>query len=113
MDLVVAQHAGQTKLFRNASGTPGVRVRLRGTKENPNAIGALVRLKLDTGFSMTREIHAGSGYWSQDSSTLVFGAPAPPQELEVRWPGGMKQVWPWPAGANDVEVSSAGGIKAR
>jgi len=111
VDLVVGQQAGPTKLFRNARGAQGVRVRLRGPKENPNAIGAVVRLKLDNGFTVTREIHAGGGYWSQDSSMLVFGAPAAPQELHVLWPGGKEQEWRWPAGAKAIEVSSDGGIK--
>jgi hypothetical protein len=35
-----------------------------------------------------REIHAGSGYWSQDSAVQIFGFREAPQELEVRWPNG-------------------------
>ena len=107
-DLVVAQHSGSTRLFRNVRAAPGVRVALRGPKENPDAVGALVRLQCGERFGPAREIHAGSGYWSQDSATLILAAPTSPSALQVRWPGGREQIWPWPAGARSVEVSAEG-----
>ncbi len=113
MDLAVGQQSGATKLFRNVGGKQGVRVKLHGTNQNPRAIGALVRLKLQNGFSATREIHLGGGYWSQDSSTLIFGTPAAPKELHVRWPGGKSQQWTWPEGVKSVEVWSDAGVKPR
>jgi len=112
VDLVVAQHNGRTRLFRNARGAPGVRVSLRGPQENPDAIGAYVRLKFGERFGPAREIHAGSGYWSQDSATVVMAAPAFPTALLVRWPGGLEQSWPWPAGVKSIEVSERG-VKTR
>lgn len=105
VDLVVAQNGAPARLFRNARGTAGVRVALRGPKENPAAVGAMVRLKFGDRFGPAREIHAGSGYWSQDSTTLVLAAPLAPTLLQVRWPGGMIQDWPWPTAAKSVEVS--------
>jgi hypothetical protein len=107
-DLVVAQHGGPTKLFRNARGATGVKVALRGAKENPRAIGATVRLKFDGRPGPAREIHAGCGYWSQDSATVILAAPAAPSALQVRWPGGKTQDWPWPVSVRSVEVSSEG-----
>jgi len=35
-----------------------------------------------------REIHAGSGYWSQDSAVLVFPPSPTVSEVKIRWPGG-------------------------
>ena len=74
VDLVVGQHNGPTRLFHNVRGAPGVRVRLQGSANNPEAVGARVRLRRDGRFGPAREVHAGSGYWSQDSSTLVLAA---------------------------------------
>src|SRR5262245_4544970 len=108
MDLTVAQHSGATKLFRNVRGAPGVRMRLQGMKENPSAVGAIVRLKFAQKFGPAREVHAGSGYWSQDSATVILAAPAAPSVLEVRWPGGIMQDWPWPVGVRSIEVSAEG-----
>ena len=109
VDLVVAQHSGTTRLFRNTAAAAGVQVNLRGTTANPHAVGATVRLQFDNGSRPAREIHSGGGYWSQDSAYLTLAAPAaPPRGLEVRWPGGKSQHWPWPAGATSVEVAQEG-----
>jgi len=64
VDLVVTQNSGETRLFRNVSAKPGLRVRLRGPPGNPLAIGASLRLENDSVQGPVREIHAGSGYWS-------------------------------------------------
>lgn len=112
VDLAVSQQQGPTKLFRNVGGMAGVRVTLRGGKDNPTAVGAVVRLKFAGRWGPAREIQAGSGYWSQDSATLVLASPSAPSGLQVRWPGGESQEWAWPAAAKSVEVSSEG-IKAR
>jgi hypothetical protein len=52
-----------------------------------------------------REIHAGGGYWSQDSAVQVFGTPEPPTALWIRWPGGATNQFPLPSGAREVSVS--------
>ena len=108
MDLVVAEHAGRTRLLRNQSGMPGVRVRLRGPKGNPDAVGAMVRLRYGDRVSRALEIHAGGGYWSQDSATLVWAASTFPSAVLVRWPGGQTQDWQWPSGIRSIEVSPTG-----
>jgi hypothetical protein len=59
VDLVVAQNAAQTKLYRNAGAKPGLRVRLKGPNDNPDGIGAVVRLLFGERFGPAREIHAG------------------------------------------------------
>jgi enediyne biosynthesis protein E4 len=87
-DLVVAQNGGETRLFRNASGKPGLTVRLRGPKGNPAGIGAQVRLRFADHDGPVRETHAGSGYWSQDALAPVLAMPSPATAVWVRWPGG-------------------------
>jgi hypothetical protein len=105
VDLAVAQHGGQTKLFQNVRANPGVRVVLHGSSENPRAIGAVLRLKCGDRVSPAHPVLLGSGYWSQDSTTVVMAAPASPSSLQIRWPGGTEQTLPWPEGRSSVEIS--------
>jgi hypothetical protein len=96
VDVAVAQNSAETKLYRNAGAKPGLRVRLAGPAGNADAVGAMLRLRSGAASGAVREIHAGSGYWSQDSAVQVLAMPDGPAKLWIRWPGGM--------GTNEVEV---------
>ncbi|MBN9690155.1 MAG: VCBS repeat-containing protein [Verrucomicrobia bacterium] len=104
VDLAVAQHGAETRLFRNALARPGIRVRLRGPEGNPQAVGASVRVVSSGNLGPRREVRAGSGYWSCDSAVLVLARPSGPGlvELEVRWPNGPTTRHP--VGAEQLEV---------
>jgi hypothetical protein len=106
-DLVVAQHGGETKLFRNDSAKPGLRVRLAGPPGNPPGLGAVARLVFGERKGPARELHGGGGWWSQDSAVMVLATPASPTALEVRWPGGKVTTHPVPAGAKEVTARMA------
>src|SRR6059058_4125237 len=73
VDLVVSQNGSETKLYHNVGGQAGLWVRLRGPASNPQAVGAQMRLSFGTRQGPIREVHAGSGYWSQDSAVQVLG----------------------------------------
>jgi hypothetical protein len=88
VDLAVTQNGAATKLFRNVGGKPGLRVRLKGPPGNVDGVGAQMRLFFGERAGPLREIHAGSGYWSQDSAVQVLATPEIPSEIQVRWPGG-------------------------
>jgi len=88
IDLVVTENGAATKLYQNTAAKPGLRVRLRGPPGNPTGIGATVRLMFGERLGPAREIHAGSGYWSQDSATQVLGTPEQPTKIQVHWPAG-------------------------
>ncbi|MGE3310576.1 MAG: FG-GAP-like repeat-containing protein [Limisphaerales bacterium] len=111
VDLVVTQNRGLTQLFRNTGARPGLRVRLKGTSNNPSAIGAVLRLEESDGrLGPAREIRAGSGYLSQDAPTQVLGSPGgigtepkQPVALHIRWPGGRAERVPIPPGTQFVE----------
>ena len=75
-------------LFRNQSARPGLRVRLEGPPSNRGGIGAQVALVYPDGRGPVREVHAGSGYWSEDALTLVLGIRGTPKAVWIRWPGG-------------------------
>ena len=110
VDLVVTQNGAATKLFQNVTAKPGLRVRLAGPPGNPTGAGAMMRLKFGPRLGPAREVHAGSGYWSQDSSIQVLGVPAPPTQLWIRWPGGSTTITDIPTGARAVTVDRKGAL---
>jgi len=107
VDLVVSQNGNQTKLLRNQTAKPGIRVRLKGPANNPGAIGAVIRPFIGDRAGPAREVRAGSGYLSQDSLVQVFGGGV--TKLEVRWPGGAKMESTVAVGAAGIELHSEGG----
>ncbi|MBX3733689.1 MAG: VCBS repeat-containing protein [Verrucomicrobiae bacterium] len=111
-DLVVTQNGAATRLFRNRGALPGLRVRLQGPPGNPSAVGAMLRLKSGDRLGAARELHAGSGHWSQDSTTVVMGPVAAGGELWVRWPGGRITTTRVPSGAVEIGVSTTGEVVA-
>jgi hypothetical protein len=110
VDLVVTQNGAATRLFENAGGRPGLRVRLKGPPGNPLGIGAQVRLAFRDRQGPVREIHGGGGYWSQDSPVAVLGGAAPPSHVRVLWPGGKTLTGEIPSGAREVQVGFDGVI---
>ena len=108
LDLVVSQNAAQTKLYRNIGAKPGLRVRLKGPPGNPQGVGAVLRLGNGDKLGPARELHAGSGYWSQDSAVQVLCAGFEPRQIQVRWPGGKTTTSEIPAGAREITVEPSG-----
>ncbi len=88
-DLVISQNGAQTRVVRNQAGRPGLRVRVQGPPGNPDGIGAVLRLKGASGLGPSVEVHAGSGYWSQDAVELILTPAESPTSVLVRWPGGQ------------------------
>ncbi len=110
-DLVVSQNAAETRLFRNQRARPGLRVRLKGPPGNPWGFGAQLRAGWGGKLGPVREVHGGSGYWSQDSVVQVLGGLEPPQHLWVRWPGGKTFTVEVPPGSKEIEVAIDGTIR--
>jgi hypothetical protein len=110
VDLAVTQNSGATKLYRNQSARPALRVRLKGPPGNPQAVGATLRLRWRTKLGPAREIHAGSGYASQDSAVQVMAGPGTPTGLVVRWPGGKVTESELPRAAKEIAVAHDGGV---
>ncbi|MBI2927877.1 MAG: VCBS repeat-containing protein [Verrucomicrobia bacterium] len=111
VDLVVTQNGAETKLYRNAGARPGLRVRLVGPAGNPNGVGAAMRLISGERTGPMREIHAGSGYWSEDSAVQVMGTAGATEKLWVRWPGGKTVTANIPPGAREVAVEIGGVVR--
>jgi len=108
VDLVVTQNGAETKLYHNRAARPGLRVKLKGPSGNANAIGAIMRLKFPERLGPAREIHAGSGYWSQDAATQVLSSPGPPTHLQITWPGGKMTTTALPPAATEIVVDQTG-----
>ena len=106
----MTQNGAETKLFHNVGAKPGLRVRLKGPSGNPHGIGAQLRLVSGQWQGPVREIHAGGGYWSQDSAVQVMSAHGPPTQLQVRWPGGKSVTAIVPPVAHELEVTTKGEV---
>jgi hypothetical protein len=109
VDLVITQNGAATQLYHNLNATPGLRVRLKGPAGNPQGIGAVLRCVGNEGMGPAREIHAGSGYWSQDSAIQIPTLAGAVRQIWLRWPGGQTNLVDVPSGAREVvaEMSSS------
>jgi len=112
LDLAVSQNGAATRLFENVGAKPGLRLKLKGPPGNPWGIGARIRLQSSQRMGPVRELHAGSGYWSQDSLVPVIGYATYPEKIEVMWPGGKSSIYLVPAGSLEVELDASGSIKS-
>jgi hypothetical protein len=93
LDLVVNNFNDRAFYFRNRFPKQNwIAFRLRGTKSNRDAIGALVTLHLGGG-QMVRQVHAAGGYLSQSSLMLHFGLGdrATIDWVDIRWPSGLRE----------------------
>lgn len=111
LDLVVAQHAGPTRLFLNRGAKPGLRLRLIGPPGNPDALGATARARTANGIGPSHELHAGSGYWSLDSAVCVITAEEPILSLILRFPWRAPIEVKAPSGAAELRIDSAGQVQ--
>ena len=91
-DLLVSRNNEPALAFRNR-GLPGrhsVRIVLQGHPGNPQAVGAQVTAEYADGTTLTGEVGAGSGSFSQSTAALFFGFTEinPLRRVHVRWPSG-------------------------
>ncbi len=108
VDLAVSQNGTETKLYRNATAQPGVRVRLVGAQGNRDAVGASLRVEVGGVLGPAQEIQCGAGYWSSDSAVRVFGNNLQAARLHVRWPGGARTTNEIPSGTREWVVEQGG-----
>ncbi|HLK32948.1 MAG TPA: tetratricopeptide repeat protein, partial [Terriglobales bacterium] len=92
--LLKNRNAPQMRMLHNVmpSLPPSISFRLRGTRSNRDAIGAVVTLHTESG-QQTRQLQAGSGFLSQHSKELFFGLGKAqgPLRASIRWPSGLVQ----------------------
>jgi tetratricopeptide (TPR) repeat protein/peroxiredoxin len=92
--LLKNRNAPQLRVLKNvmASLPPSISFRLRGTKSNRDAIGAVITIQTKQGLQ-TRSLQAGSGFLSQHSKEVFFGLGSftGPLTASIRWPSGLVQ----------------------
>ncbi len=94
----------QLRILKNVmeSLPPSIAFRLRGTKSNRDAIGAVITIETELGretrsaevrSQQVRSLQAGSGFLSQHSKEVFFGLGAAkgPIRASIRWPSGLVQ----------------------
>ena len=93
-DLLITTNQGPAYLYQTTQlgGNRWLRLRLRGTRSNRDAIGAVVRVHAPEGVQ-SRRVKSGSSYLSQSEMTLTFGMG--PHEtasrVVIEWPRGEVQ----------------------
>ena len=96
VDLLITNNGQSADLLRNDGGNQlnSLLIRLRGTKSNRDGIGTRLRLFLEKKIQH-REVRCGSSYLGQNDLRVHFGVGRASQieRLEVRWPGGMVEVF--------------------
>jgi hypothetical protein len=93
LDIVTSNFNDQPYYFKNEYPRKNyVAFRLRGTRSNRDAVGAVVRLYQGDRV-LTRQVQGACGYLSQSSKTLHFGLGDRPEidRVEITWPGGLRQ----------------------
>ena len=90
-ELVVTTNDGPINSFSynsKSSEIPLVQIKLKGRKNNPSAVGAIVRIQINQNTQLTRTITAGSGYLSQEPYSMLFPANIRGKKATITWPDG-------------------------
>ena len=103
-DLAVGQNAGPVVVLRGSLARPGLRVRVEGGASNPLGIGTTIWVEYADSRGPSREIRAGSGFWSTDGAVQVMGLRAPAVAIVARWPGGELQRVALEPGQREVSI---------
>ena len=92
--LLKNRNGPQVRLLKNVMKElgPSIAFRLRGTKSNRDAIGAVITVEIESG-RQTCTLQAGSGFLSQHSKEIFFGLgeAGGPLTASIRWPSGLVQ----------------------
>ena len=112
-DVVITSNAGAAFLYRNdvSNGHQAIRLTLRGTKSNRDAIGARVRVFAGDQ-KYWRMVKTGSSYLSQSELPLTFGlgARSRAERIVIEWPSGAKEELRNVSAGQSYEVVEGKGI---
>ena len=94
LDVMINQPGREVKLYRNdqQTGHHWLRLKLNGTTDNRNAIGAIIELTANN-VTQRRLITSGRSFLSQVELPVTFGLGDADKvdSLIITWPGGQKQ----------------------
>jgi hypothetical protein len=115
-DVVITSNGGPAFLYRNdvLNGNRAIRLTLRGTRSNRDAIGAKVRVTAG-GQRFSKMVKTGSSYLSQSELPLSFGigARTAVDRVEIDWPGGGREDLKALAAGVSYEIVEGKGIVAK
>ncbi len=114
-DLLITTNNGPAKLFRNdGPATRALRLVLRGTASNRDAIGARVVIAAG-GTRRTQMVKTGSSYLSQSELPITFGlgATGSVESIEIAWPGGRVEKLPGAPPGQTLVVEEGRGVVNR
>jgi hypothetical protein len=107
IDAVVTTNDGPAYVIRNETKTSNhwLTLKLRGRKSNRDGIGAVVKVVTAKG-SQYATVSTANSYLSSSDKRVHFGlgVEARAQEIEIRWPSGVKQVLKDIAGDRELAV---------
>ena len=113
LDLVITANNGPARLLRNdLNGSRSLRIVLRGSTSNRDAIGAKARVRHERGFSPWQMVKTGSSYLSQSELPLTFGLgnAMKVNAIEVAWPIGRVERLPGANAGSVVTIVEGKGI---
>jgi hypothetical protein len=94
LDLLLTTNNGPAFLYRNdqTAGNRSIRFRLRGTKSNRDAVGAVVKI-FYSGQMQSRTVRGGSSYLSQSELPVTFGLGKRDkvERATIDWPSGRAE----------------------
>ena len=94
LDVIITQPGREVKLYRNdqQTGHHWLRIKLAGTSDNRNAIGAVIELT-SADSTQRRLVTSGRSFLSQVEFPVTFGLGANDRvdSLSITWPGGQQQ----------------------
>jgi hypothetical protein len=97
VDLLVTDNGGSARLLLNGSpaGRAWLQVRLEGTADNRQGLGARVGLLTQAGAPVWRRAHTDGSYLSASDPRVHFGISEAPGAVGVvvEWPRGSREVW--------------------
>jgi hypothetical protein len=95
VDIVVSRIGERAAIFRNTSAAQNhyLAVRLRGTHNNRDGLGAMVHVTGSSGRQQWNRVTTAVGYGSSSDRTVYFGMAqdAIAASVEIIWPGGAHQ----------------------
>ena len=106
IDVFVMHRDEPPILYKNTSKNPGTLVKLNGSTNNRDGIGA--KITIDTGSEkQSRTINIARGYLSADEPVAHFGITEDTKisKLTVQWPNGKEQVFTDLNGGNFFEIN--------
>jgi enediyne biosynthesis protein E4 len=115
LDILMTTNNGPAYLFRNdqTSHARSIRLHLKGSKSNRDAIGSSIRIYYD-GQTQSRMVRGGSSYLSQSELLLTFGLGQREKidRVVIDWPSGRAEEYKNLASGKAYECLETKGIQA-